>query len=433
MSESPSFAGSDPTSLASGLDSAGLLRLPRAAAGSPWRWVIPVIMLATVVVGFFDRISIAVLFTDSGFNAALGTAFRPEMLGMLMTAFLLAYAVSALLLSFVGDLLGPRRALGYAAGIWGVLMALMGGISSYAAMLVLRIVLGVTEGPQYSLISKAVHRWFPPHERTRANSIWMIGSPLGSAIGFPLTIWLVASFGWRASFYVLGLLSFAIVMPLIFAVVRDQPPTPVEGASPAVAEPEPFRLADVRTLLSDYRVWLLCLFGGGLLTYVWGLNSWLPTYLERERHFNLRQMGFYSSLPFVLMLITQACSGYVSDRTDRAARNCVSGLFIACVLLFLGTQAHDPRLAAIIIACSAGALGFAMPTHYALAMKVLPASATSTGIGVINGVGNLIGACAPALIGWVVAATGSFQTGLLVVVIASMLGALALLPLIRKY
>ncbi|MEJ0093194.1 MAG: MFS transporter [Methylocella sp.] len=432
MSEFFSLACSDEASDETLADSGGPLQPKRDAARSPWRWVIAVVMLATVVTGFFDRISIAVLFTDSGFNAALGTAFRPEALGLLMTAFLLAYAISALLLSFVGDVLGPRRALGYAAALWGMMMALMGSTSSYAAMLAYRIVLGLSEGPQFSLISKTVQRWFPPHERARANAIWMIGSPLGSAIGFPLTIWLVASFGWRASFYVLGLLSFAIVMPLVFAVVRDQPPATAERVAAATA-PSSLRLVDVRVVLADRRVWLLSAYGAGLLTYLWGLNSWLPTYLERERHFNLHQMGIYSSLPFILMFIAEMSSGYISDRTGRCALLSVVGLLAAGLLLFAGTRVQDPHLAAIVIACSAGAWGFGLPTHYALAMRVLPASATSTGIGVINGIGNLVGAFAPALIGWVVATTGTFQTGLLVVVVASVLGSLTLLPLVRSY
>ncbi|WP_158810984.1 MFS transporter [Beijerinckia sp. L45] len=402
-----------------------LLRHDALRSPSPWRWVIAFVMLATVVTGFFDRISIAVLFTDPSFNAAIGTGFRPAMLGLLMTAFLLAYAISAIFLSFLGDLLGPRRALGYAAGLWGVMMLLMGSCSSYAAMMFCRVILGLSEGPQFSLIAKTVQRWFPPREQGRANAVWMVGSPIGSAIGFPLTIWLVASYGWRASFYVLGALSLIIVMPLVFSVLRDRSDAPVAAVR------TPLRLADVRLVLSDKRVWLLSIYCAGFLTYLWGLNGWLPTYLEKVRHFNLRQMGLYSSLPFVLMFFAEVASGFIADRTGHKALVCVVGLFMAGVLLFVGTLVDDPHVAAIIIALSAGAWGFGAPPQYALAMKVLPASVTSTGVGVINGIGNLVGACAPALIGWLVALTGSFQVGLMIVVAAAVLSSLALIPLIR--
>ncbi|MEI9915934.1 MAG: MFS transporter [Methylovirgula sp.] len=388
-------------------------------------------LLAAVVTGFFDRISIAVLFTDKAFNSTLGTNFQPLALGLLMTAFLFAYAISALLLSFVGDLFGARRTLGYAAGAWGVLMILMGGCRSYMAMIAYRIALGIAEGPQFSLISGAIRQWFPTGEQARANSIWMIGSPLGSAIGFPLTIWLVATFGWRSSFYVLGFLTLIVVMPLIFIVMRQPPAatapertsaSPNEGMAPAET---------VWDLIKTPRVWMLCGYGTGMLTFLWGLNGWLPTYLQRVRHFNIHQMGFYSSLPFALMFIAEVASGYIADKTDKRARNSLFGLCSAGILLFLATLVSDGHLSAILIALSTAALGFGSPTHYALAMRVLPPALTSTGIGIINGVGNLLGALAPTLIGLIITRTGNFQIGLLVIVFASIFGSLSLIPLVR--
>jgi sugar phosphate permease len=402
-------------------------------AASPWRWVTVLVLFAVVVTGFFDRISIAVLFTDHDFNAALGTAFQPATLGLLMTGFLLSYAVSSILLSFVGDLWGPRRAMGLAAGLWGIMMMLMGACSSYSAMMAYRVVLGLSEGPQFSLVSKTVQRWFPPREQARANAIWMVGSPIGSAIGFPLTFWLVSHFGWRASFYVLGALSLTVVMPLVFAVIRDRPPHETPAPQQRSAPAHRFRREDVFVLVRDHRVWLLTVYGCGLLTYLWGLNSWLPTYLERSRHFDLHQLGIYSSLPFVLMFVGEVASGFISDRTGRRAILSIVGLLGAGILMYIGTVVSDPRLAAIVIALSAGSWGLGLPTHYAMAMRIVPSGVMSTGIGMINGIANLVGAFAPALIGAVVAHTGSFSSGLLVIVIAAIAGSLTLLPLVRSY
>ena len=402
------------------------------AAYSPLRWAIAAVLFVSVVSGFFDRISVAVLFTDKGFNAAMGTNFNPAVLGMLMTAFLLAYAVSAIFLSVGGDLFGPRRTLGCASGIWGLLMFAMGACSSFGGMIFYRVLLGLTEGPQFSLISKTVQRWFPKNEQTRANAVWMMGSPVGSAVGFPLTLWLVANYGWRASFYVLGAFNLFVVMPLVLSVVRDRPSA---GGAAAPAKPteqgNKLRLADIRLLLADKKVWMLTGFGAGLLTYLWGLNSWLPTYLQRVRHFDLHHMGFYSALPFILMFFAEIIAGYIADRTGKYALLACGGLLTAGVLAFIGTRVADPQLAAVIIAFGAAAWGVATPTQYGLALRVLPTGTTATGIGIINGIGNLVGACAPAVIGFIVAGTGSYKAGLLVIVIASVLGTLALLPMVR--
>jgi len=194
-----------------------------AAAG---RWLVAAVLLAGLISAFFDRISIAVLFTNEGFYTGMGTGFDPAKLGLLMTAFLIPYALSAFLLSFTGDLFGPRRALCVAAAVWGCLMLLMGSAASYGTMICYRIALGVTEGPQFSWTVKLIKRWFPPAEYARANSFWLVGSPVGSAIGFPLTIWLVTSFGWRVSFYTLGVLNLVVIWPMLIVVVRDCRPPP---------------------------------------------------------------------------------------------------------------------------------------------------------------------------------------------------------------
>src|SRR5262249_12842507 len=107
------------------------------------RWLVALVLLAALISAFFDRIIIAVLFTNEAFYSAMGTGFDPAKLGLLMTAFLIPYALSAFLLSFTGDLFGPRRALCVAAVLWGGLMLFMGHVSSYGAMISCRMALGI--------------------------------------------------------------------------------------------------------------------------------------------------------------------------------------------------------------------------------------------------------------------------------------------------
>jgi len=398
------------------------------------RWVVALVLFGSVLVGFFDRISVAALFNNPDFYNSLHVGFNPTKLGFLMTAFLIAYGISSVVLSVIGDVFKPGKALTASAVIWGVVMLGMGAAQSYGALILGRVVLGITEGPQFSLIAKIVHRWFPPEERGRANAIWMVGSPIGSAVGFPFTLWLVHAYGWRASFYIFGVVSLFIMAPLIYFTTRDRARHADHEASrqPAtVIEAE--EKVDLRLFLKDYRFWLVTAYGCGLLMYLWGLNSWLPTYLARVRHFDLAQMGIYSSLPFILMFIGEVCSGLLADRLGRRAILCFIGLAGAGLLLFVGTQIHEPHTAALVIALSAGCWGLGLPAQYALAMDIIPVSVTSAGIGVKNGFSNLMGALAPALIGWIVSTTGSFNTGLLVIVVGSMVGAVMMIPLIRRH
>ena len=130
------------------------------------RWFIVSILLLAVTTAFFDRINISVLFTDPTFLRTLGIAGKPALMGLLMTAFVFAYGIAAVLLSFMSDLVGPRKMLVCITIVLALAMGWMGFVTAYGAMLVGRVVLGVAEGPQFGSANAVVKRWFPPREQS---------------------------------------------------------------------------------------------------------------------------------------------------------------------------------------------------------------------------------------------------------------------------
>lgn len=120
--------------------------------GKAVRWAIPLSLLSCVLLAFFDKISIAALFTDGHFQQAMGIDFDTTRLGILMSAFLLSYGFSSIFLSGLGDKIAPLRLLTGMMAVWCVLMVAMGFTHNYTLMIVLRILLGVAEGPLLSLI-----------------------------------------------------------------------------------------------------------------------------------------------------------------------------------------------------------------------------------------------------------------------------------------
>jgi sugar phosphate permease len=396
---------------------------------SPARWIVAAILFLAVISAFFDRISVAVLFTNTSFQNDMGTGFNPALLGLLMTGFLFAYGASGLFLSFVGDLFGPKRCLAVGALLWGAAMTAMGSAGGFTSMLVYRVFLGVAEGPQFSLTNSLTKRWFPPHEQARASSIWMIGSPLGSAVGFPLTIWIVSQYGWRASFYSLAALNVLIILPLVLMFIRNQPP-----GTPALAPQRSTSYGDhIRSFISDWRFWMLVIFNTAALIYLWGLNSWLPSYLIKVRQFDPHQTGLYASLPFIAMFFGEILSAILSDRLGRRAVLCFVSLLAAGICMYLVSVIPDNQMAATMIAASAFFWGASLPPLFALGLQIIPTGAVAAGVGVYNGIGNLIGAFSPLAMGLIISATGSFEMGLMVIVGAAIIGSFAMVPLIRKY
>lgn len=424
MSVNNSVSGSMPVTSASAID-------PSDVQPTKKRWAIAFILFLAVLSAFFDRISVAVLFTNTDFQNAMGTGFNPTLLGLLMTSFVFAYGCSGVLLSFVGDIYGLRRSLAVGTACWGVLMALMGGAGSFTAMLTLRILLGIAEGPQFSITNSLVKRWFPRREQARANSIWMVGSPLGSAIGFPLMIYLETVYGWRTAFLLLAALNLVVILPLVLLVLRDGPS--LAPMAKPVQQTQSSYLSQVGLFCRDWRFWMLVIFNSAALIYLWGLNSWLPSYLVRERGFDPRQTSFYAFLPFFMMFLGEVLAATLSDRIGRRAIVCFVGLFMAGASMYAVSAVSDAQTAALLIAVSAFFWGAALPPLFALSLQILPPRAIASGVGMFNGIGNIIGALSPLVMGALIAATGTFNAGLMVLVGATLLGSLAMLPLIRRY
>jgi sugar phosphate permease len=409
---------------------ASLLTAARIA-GTGVRWLMSFILLLAVTTAFFDRVNIAVLFNNSAFHSDIGVS-DPTLMGLLMSAFVFSYGISAMLFSITGDYFGPRRTLSAIAAILAAAMALMGVGSSYALMLTGRVTIGITEGPQFGTAISVVKRWFPLREQALGNAVWTIGSPLGSMIGFPLVIFLVAQYGWRASFYVLAALNACIVLPIVWFFLRDRP---ADDAAMAVASQEkqmPFGRAFM-IVMRDYKFWLMTFFNSGVLIYLWGLNAWLPTYLQQARGFGLLSTGFYSSLPFFLMIIGQFLFAWMSDVLGRRALVCGASLFMTAFFLYLTSIVPGATSAAWCIALSAGFWGGTTPALFALGAQVIPAKITAAGFGLYGGIANIIGSFAPLIIGTLVSSTGSFTAGLQFLVACCVVGSLGMIPLIRKY
>ncbi len=397
------------------------------------RWLVAGILFLTVIAGFFDRISIAVLFTNTEFQTAMGTGFDPARLGLLMTSFLIAYGLSNVVLSALVDLFGPSRTLNVSVVVWGVLMAFMGGAGSFTVMIMLRALLGLAEGPQFSIANAVVARWFPPHQRARANSIWTVGSPLGSAIGFPVTTWLVTAYGWRESFFALAILNLVVILPLTLLYVRDRAPGMAAVSSSAPGRPKLSYRDGVRLFVTDWRYWLVVVASCGTLIYLWGLNSWLPSYLINQRHMAPAQAGIYAALPFILVVVGQVGGSYLSDWLGKRAVIAGVGLMLSGVLMYFVSLMPTPQTAALMIGLSGLFWGTVTPVSYALIMDIVPEGAVATAVGFKNGLSNLVGALAPVTMGIVVARTGSFDAAFLVLVGATAIGGLLMIPLMRSH
>lgn len=396
-------------------------------------WTPAVILMICVVLAFFDKISIAVLFSDSTFQNAMGIGQDKAKLGWLMTSFLLAYGFSSMFLSFLGDIFCPKKMLFWSVSSWGVLMFGMGFANDYSTMITLRILLGLAEGPLFALAYTIVKQTYTDRQQARASTMFLLGTPIGAFLGFPITAFVLAHYDWHSTFFVMGSITFLVLGLIVFGLrhLQLKRTVDIEGTGKRVNFKA--HMANTKSLLTNSAFWLLCIFNIALMTYLWGLNSWVPSYLIQDKGFNLKEFGIYSSFPFIAMLIGEIVGAVLSDKLGKRAIQVSGGLFVAGVFMYLMVIATNPIMVILAMSLSAMAWGFGVAAVFALLARITTADVGATAGGIFNGLGNFASAAAPVIIGAIVMQTGSFNLGITFLAAFAVIGSFFLIPLLKRY
>lgn len=222
---------------------------------------------------------------------------------------MLSYGFSSVLLSGLGDRIAPLRLLTGMMVVWCILMVIMGFTHNYALMVTLRILLGIAEGPLFPLAFAVVRHTFPQRLQARATMLWLLGTPVGAALGFPLSIWLLNTFGWQSTFFVMAMLTIPV---LIFVRIGLRGVQLEARASSDKTSQEARRSAS--RALCESAFWMICIFNIAFLAYLWGINGWLPGYLIKGKGIHLEHAGWLSSMPFIAMLLGEIIGAAVRPR-----------------------------------------------------------------------------------------------------------------------
>lgn len=390
-------------------------------------WTPATVLMICVVLAFFDKISIAVLFSDPSFQETMGAAESRSRLGWLMTSFLLSYGFSSVFLSFLGDLFSPKKLIFWSVLSWGVLMIIMGFTTSYKWMLINRILLGIAEGPLFALCYSIVKLCYSDREQARASTMFILGTPIGASLGFPITAYVLAHYDWHTTFFVMGALTLVATVFVHFGLKGVE----VSGRQKRVKTEHK---ANLRKLMSNKAFWMVCFFNIALMTYLWGLNSWIPTYLMEEKGFNLKEFGSLSMIPFIGMLLGEIGGALYSDRFSvRRAPQVFIGLLGAGIAMYLMVIVSSNTLVIVMMTISSMMWGICVSAVFALLSRVSDKEVATTAGGIFNGLANFASAIVPVLIAYIVMFTGDFDMGIIFLSLVAIIGSLILVPLLRKY
>lgn len=409
------------------------------------RVVLAVILFVTLMVSFLDRVNVSVLVADPKFLADMGITGQPVQMGLLMTTFLFAYGISNIITGPIGDKLGPRKAMSVSILLWAISTAIGGLAGTFGMMIAARIILGIGEGMHWPMQSSFVKNWFPPSERVRANSAWLVGIMVGPALAMPMVSMFVSNSGWRASFFFLIAISL-IPMALVWFFTADQPRQSkmankaevdyIERGLQAESAAHAAKAATTggvsKKFYLDYQFWMITFAFLCSASMFWGTMAWLPSYLKVARNFTWAQMGSLSSLPYILGTVTVLLFGYIADRSSRKAIFPMIALGGAAFSIYMGANVADNVTSAYFMSAAIGSLGIGLASYWAIMQTIVPSSSIGSAAGIMNGVASIGSAFVPTIVGFFIQASGSYVGGLMFLVGMGALGAVCSLILTLK-
>jgi MFS transporter, ACS family, D-galactonate transporter len=405
--------------------------------------MLSLLLLATTI-NYVDRSNLSIV--APFLSKELGLS--PVQMGYLFSAFAWSYAVANLPGGWLIDRFGSRLVYGVAQLGWSIATLGLGLASGFAALFGLRFVVGVAEAPAFPVNNRVVSTWFPQRERGRATSTYASGQYIGSALLSPVLFWMATSFGWRSVFWITGVAG--IISALVwFRVYRDPSRSTLAnaaeleliaagGALTEMPVRERVTGAQIKRLLRERQVWALGLGKFAVMSSLYFLLTWFPTYLVNERGLTSLKAGAATALPYIAATVGVLLGGVWSDWLLRRGSHISAARKIPIVSGFLGASSiilvnytTDNAIALSILTFAYFAQGVSS-NSWSIIAEVAPRTLMGITGGIINFTGQLAGIVTPILIGYIIRETDSFELVLAYVSLAGLVGALSYTVIIGK-
>ncbi|MBK9170055.1 MAG: MFS transporter [Bryobacterales bacterium] len=379
------------------------------------RHIVLWLTVAAYMITYMDRVVISaavpVIQQEMGFDIVT--------MGWILAAFRWGYALFQIPGGWLGDRIGPRRALALIVTWWSAFTSFTALSWSATSMAAFRFLFGVGEAGAFPIATRSLSRWMLPAERGYAQGITHAGSRLGAAATPIVVVTLIAAVGWRWTFVLFGSLG------LLWAAVwywyyRD---TPDEHRSVNEAELDLIHgaLGGSKRRASPSVPWARILRSGTL----WRLSAmyfcygyclavyldWFPKYLNEYRGFNLKQMGLMASLPLLAGTLGDLTGGWASDIWAKRSGNlklarkgvAMAGFLLAAVTILPAALTPDAYASVAWTCLALFGLELTVGVSWAVPLDIGGDYAGSVSA-VMNTAGNVGGALSPAILAYLVQA-----------------------------
>ncbi|MQS75450.1 MFS transporter [Lactobacillus halodurans] len=381
------------------------------------------LLYVAYVICFIDRsaINIALSYIGTDFNLSTTT------LGVVSSAFFFSYALMQIPGGWLTDKFGTKKTILFAISIWSVFTIFTGFAWSLVSLLFIRILFGIGEGAFPSASLKQISESVSYEKRSGYTSGIVSSNYIGAAIAPLLIAPIMANFGWRSTFHVMGILGIVFVISY-FLILRN-----VHYKNDSTIKSK--TKIDWSSVLKNRLIWQFFVVVFGLSMVTKGLDSWMPTYLLQARHINLAGIAWLVPLPSLAAGLGAILSGWIMSKLFNHREKWLIALASLLATVFMYGMYSSKSLSAIITFEIATYFfkSIAFSSSFAFFAILISKKAYGSSVGIVNFGGQLAGFIAPLLIGYLVQIFGgSYSVAFLFLVFAAGIAFVAALTFNNK-
>ncbi|WP_297845358.1 MFS transporter [Pseudomonas sp.] len=340
--------------------------------------------------------------------------------GLFFVGYILFEVPSNLILEKVGAKIWIARIM----ITWGLLSACTMLVTSSTQFYILRFLLGAAEAGFLPGVLFYLTTWFPTYRRGRIIALFMIGLPLSSVIGGPLSGWIMGSFdhaaglrGWQWLFVVEAVPSVLLGILTFWALPNNHTEAKwLDDTEKSLLESE-LRLDDVegkdskhsfRDGFFNIKVWMLGGIDFSILLSAYAMGFWMPTFIRNAGVVDTFHIGVLTALPSVAALIGMLLIGASSDRHRERRWHIIVPFLIGSAAMASSTFfTHNLVATVALFAIASAAIIGAVPVFFSLPATFLKGRAAATGFALACSLANIAGLVSNSLMGIAIDVTGS--------------------------
>ena len=375
--------------------------------------IVLIMLCIMYFITYLDRVNVST--AAAGFGKEFQLSHTE--VGLVFSAFAYPYLVFQIVGGWVSDRFGAKRTLIACGAIWALATLLTGFAGGLTSLLAARLLLGFGEGATFPAATAAMSRWVAKERRGFAQGITHAAARIGNAVAPGAIVLVMATWGWRESFYICGAISllWVIVWAVTFTEYPKDHPRITSDELDVLPAPKP-KAADVpwRRLFKRMTPVTIVYFCYGWT--LWLFLSWIPQYFLHSYHLDLKKSAVFASAVFFAGVLGDTLGGVVTDRLferTRSLRRARSWMVSICMLLTLLSLVplmfvHNLYVSMV---CLAGGFFFAEMTigpMWAIPMDIAP-QYSGTASGMMNTGSALAAIISPVFSGFLIDTFGSWE------------------------